>query len=170
MQELIKMQPNLQKRRWICVPYDQITDRIRPLSRENPNHLGIVLVENPWKASRRPYDKQKRPSSWPTSGISLWNRPGGGWRAPRDDQRSLPNRPAALDQGVGSPSGYGARGTGIAKGFKAPLKGKGLEFIPNEGWLTTKDEFLAGAGKKPLSAFERLHRSILPPGLRRRFY
>ena len=30
-----------------------------PLSREDPKNLGIVLVENPWKAARRPYHKQK---------------------------------------------------------------------------------------------------------------
>ena len=30
-----------------------------PLSREDPKGLGIVLVESSWKASRRPYHKQK---------------------------------------------------------------------------------------------------------------
>jgi (6-4)DNA photolyase len=59
MQELIKCQPDPQGRRWLYVPYDQITDRIGPLSRENPKILGIVLVENPWKAARRPYHRQK---------------------------------------------------------------------------------------------------------------
>ena len=31
----------------------------RPLAREGPKALGIVLVENTWKAARRPYHKQK---------------------------------------------------------------------------------------------------------------
>jgi len=46
-------------RRWIHVPYDQLTDSIGPLSRENTRNLGIVLIENPWKAARRPYHRQK---------------------------------------------------------------------------------------------------------------
>jgi deoxyribodipyrimidine photolyase-related protein len=43
----------------LFVPYDQLSDEIGPLSREDPRSLGIVLVENPWKAARRPYHKQK---------------------------------------------------------------------------------------------------------------
>jgi deoxyribodipyrimidine photolyase-related protein len=46
-------------RSWLFVPYDQVTDQIGPLSREDPKTLGIVLVENRWKAARRPYHKQK---------------------------------------------------------------------------------------------------------------
>ncbi|MCU0659885.1 MAG: cryptochrome/photolyase family protein, partial [Polyangiaceae bacterium] len=46
-------------RRWLFVPYDQLSDQIGPLSREPPDQLGIVLVECPQKASRRPYHQQK---------------------------------------------------------------------------------------------------------------
>ncbi len=46
-------------RNWIFVPYDQLSAGIGPLSREDPNTLGIVVVESPWKAARRPYHKQK---------------------------------------------------------------------------------------------------------------
>ncbi len=46
-------------RRWIFVPYDQLSDGIGPLSRLEPNEAGLLLVESPWKASRRPYHKQK---------------------------------------------------------------------------------------------------------------
>ncbi len=46
-------------RRWIYVPYDQLTDEVGPLSREDPRDLGIVLLESRWKPSRRPYHKQK---------------------------------------------------------------------------------------------------------------
>lgn len=45
-------------RRWIFVPYDQLTDRVGPLA-EDPDTLGIVLVECPGKAARRPYHRQK---------------------------------------------------------------------------------------------------------------
>ncbi len=35
------------KRQWIYVPYDQVSDRIGPLSRLKPEQVGIVLVETP---------------------------------------------------------------------------------------------------------------------------
>ena len=41
------------------IPYDQVTDRLGPLSRERPESMGIILIENQWKAARRPYHKQK---------------------------------------------------------------------------------------------------------------
>jgi deoxyribodipyrimidine photolyase-like uncharacterized protein len=46
-------------RRWLFVPYDQLSDAYGPLAREAPERLGIVVVETPWKAARRPYHKQK---------------------------------------------------------------------------------------------------------------
>ena len=46
-------------RQWLYVPYDQVTDRLGPLSRLKPEQVGIILVESPWKAARRPYHKQK---------------------------------------------------------------------------------------------------------------
>ncbi len=56
---LADRQPDPAGRRWIVVPYDQLSDQIGPLSREDPRRLGLVVVENPWKAARRPYHKQK---------------------------------------------------------------------------------------------------------------
>ena len=52
-------EPREAERRWIYVPYDQLSDRIGPLATEAPEELGVVLVENRWKAARRPYHKQK---------------------------------------------------------------------------------------------------------------
>lgn len=46
-------------RRWIFVPYDQLSDRIGPLARLDPDEAGIVMVECPAKARRRPYHRQK---------------------------------------------------------------------------------------------------------------
>ena len=46
-------------RRWIFVPYDQLTDKVGPLSREDPRTIGIVLAETSWKGNRRPYHRQK---------------------------------------------------------------------------------------------------------------
>ena len=48
-----------QHRKWIFVPYDQLSDQIGPLRHAQPADIGIILIENRWKAARRPYHKQK---------------------------------------------------------------------------------------------------------------
>lgn len=58
-EELKKIQPQKGPRRWLFVPYDQLSDQMGPLSRERPADLGIILVESSWKAGRRPYHRQK---------------------------------------------------------------------------------------------------------------
>ena len=57
--ELVERNNDPATRRWIFVPYDQLSDAIGPLADEDPGDLGIVLLESPWKAGRRPYHKQK---------------------------------------------------------------------------------------------------------------
>lgn len=58
--ELEALSPHSSRgRRWLFVPYDQLTDKLGPLSREAPAELGVVLVECPAKAEHRPYHKQK---------------------------------------------------------------------------------------------------------------
>ena len=44
---------------FVFVPYDQLTTAIGPLSRSSPAALGVVVVECPAKADRRPYHRQK---------------------------------------------------------------------------------------------------------------
>jgi len=46
-------------RRWLYVPYDQLSAEMGPLSRATPAELGLIFVESSWKAARRPYHKQK---------------------------------------------------------------------------------------------------------------
>ena len=51
--------PDDAQREWIFVPYDQLTDRVGPLSARPAAELGIVLAETTWKPRQRPYHKQK---------------------------------------------------------------------------------------------------------------
>ena len=44
---------------WSFIGYDQLNDTIGLLGREDPERVGIVLVETTWKPSQRPYHKQK---------------------------------------------------------------------------------------------------------------
>ncbi len=51
--------PRSKTRTWVYVPYDQLHDGLGALATLPPEELGIVLVESPEKAGRRPYHKQK---------------------------------------------------------------------------------------------------------------
>lgn len=46
-------------RRYLFVPYDQLSSAMGPLSREPAQELGVVLVESREKAGRRPYHRHK---------------------------------------------------------------------------------------------------------------
>jgi deoxyribodipyrimidine photolyase-related protein len=57
--DLARLNRDPRGRRWVYVPYDQLSGDMGRLSREPPSDLGLILVENPWKADRRPYHRQK---------------------------------------------------------------------------------------------------------------
>lgn len=46
-------------RRWVYVPYDQLTTEVGPLCGADPREVGIILVESRDKARRRAYHKKK---------------------------------------------------------------------------------------------------------------
>jgi deoxyribodipyrimidine photolyase-related protein len=60
--QITKAQPtksDTQRRRWIYIPYDRLTDRTGPLFDTDPTQCGIVMVESLEKGMRRPYHKKK---------------------------------------------------------------------------------------------------------------
>lgn len=147
------------KRRFVYVPYDQLSDRIGPLAREAPETLGIVLVESPWKASLRPYHRQKLATI-------LANM-----------------RHFALEQaGRGVAVAYLAHG-GPYRDALAPFIAKygpvrmmeaaerelrvdlqplvdagGIEVLPHEGWLSTRADFDASHPNGPPYLMDRFYR------------
>ncbi len=145
------------KRRWLFVPYDQLTSAIGPLAREPAKELGIVVVECPDKAARRPYHKQKL-------ALLLTNL--------RHFAIEQAARGVAV-QHVVAPS-YREAIEGVApklgalrvmrpaerelRAELAPLFESGkLEEVPHEGWLTTREDFAAGGANPPwrMDAFYR---------------
>lgn len=148
-------------RRWVFVPYDQLSDRIGPLSQSPARELGVVLVESPAKAARRPYHKQKL-------ALVLANL-----------------RHFALEQAsrgvyvrhLVSPAGYAEALGPLAaelgglrcmrpaeRELRAELaelvRGGSLEILPHEGWLTSRDQFERACRAPPyrMDAFYRLVR------------
>jgi len=146
-------------RRWLFVPYDQLTDAIGPLSRNDPGELGIVLIESSWKAAMRPYHKQKL-------ALVLANL--------RHFALEQAERGVAIEHHVVEGS-YGEELRKIARDRRElgcmrpaerelrrdlqPLVDEGLvELLPHEGWLTTSEQYTASQGdgrRRRMDAFYR---------------
>lgn len=154
--------PNPAKRDWIYIPYDQLSDQIGPLAREPASSLGIVLVENPWKAARRPYHRQKL-------ALILANmRHFAIEQAERGVaiRHVIANGPyhAVLESLVDElgPLRVMRPAERELRADLEPLVNSGkLVVIDHEGWLTTRDQFKRAAPNGPpwrMDAFYRLVR------------
>ena len=159
--ELARRQTDPTDRRWLFVPYDQLTDTLGPLAREAPEELGVVVVEAPVKGGRRPYHKQKL-------ALVLANL--------RHFTLEQAARGVAIRHVV-SPGGYSdalaplVRKLGPLRMMEAaerelradldPLVAEGgLEVLPHEGWLTTEDDFERGAGASPPWRMDAFYRRV----------
>ncbi len=149
-------------RKWIFVASDQLSDQLGPLSREKAGKLGIVLVETPAKAARRPYHRQKL-------ALVLANL-----------------RHFALEQAA---RGVAVRHVVSSGGYLAALQplvpvlgplrmmrpaerelrselqplidSGGLVVIPHEGWLTTETDFNESQhGGKPPFRMDAFYRQV----------
>jgi len=160
--KLTKLNPPSADRRWLFVPYDQVSDEIGPLASEPPESLGIVLVESSDKASRRPYHRQKL-------ALILANLR---HFALEQAQRGVAVRHVTTDEPYGEALRPVAAELGALRVMEpaerelqedlAPLvAGGALEIVPHEGWLTTRDQFLRSSKKGPpwrMDAFYRVVR------------
>ncbi len=136
--------PSSGGRRWLVVPYDQLSDRLGPLSYEDPATLGIVLIESQWKASRRPYHRQKlvlllanqRHFALEQARRGVAVRHVATHRSYADVLRSLvrelgPLRmmePAELE---------------LRQHLEPLIADGALEIMPHDGWLTTEEQFVS---------------------------
>ena len=161
--ELRRLQRGLKPggRRWVYVPYDQVTDSLGPLSRENPKNLGIVMVENPWKASRRPYHKQKLALILANLRHFALDQARRGV-AIRHLVTRGPYRTALepLSKELGSLQVMEPAERELRADLEPLVKAKRLEFLPHEGWLTTRDQFHSGAGESPPWRMDSFYRHM----------
>jgi len=135
-------------RRWLFVPYDQLSGEMGPLARERPRELGIVLIENRWQLSRRPFHRQRLAHIIASQ---------------RQFSLEQAERGVAVRYEVAE-GPYRENLAGVAKEVGrlrvmepaeremrvdiAPLAESGaLEIIPHEGWLTSRAQFRAARSK-----------------------
>ncbi len=149
------------RRRWIYVPYDQLSDALGPLAREAPETLGIVLIEAPQKASRRPYHKQKL-------AFVLANQR---HFALEQAARGVAVRYAISDGGYADTLAALATELGPLRMMEAaerelraelaPLVRDGrVEVLPHEGWLSTRADFVEAVGSDPPWRMDAFYRQV----------
>lgn len=160
-QQLNRGQVDSANRRWLFVPYDQLTGQIGPLSRENPRELGIVVIENTWKASRRPYHKQKLALLLTNLRHFAVEQASRGV-AVRHVVAATPYnealRPLVAELGplrVMEPAERELR-----VDLQPLIDEGGLQVIPHEGWLTTTAQFLASRDKGHVWRMDAFYRHV----------
>jgi deoxyribodipyrimidine photolyase-related protein len=159
--QLAECQTNPGGRRWLFVPYDQLTDQIGPLAREKPEHLGIVLIENTWKAARRPYHKQKLALILANLRHFALEQAARGVAVKHIVTNGLYRealRPLIAELGpirVMEPAERELR-----VDLQPLVEAGGLQMISHEGWLTTKEQFHASAPQGPPWRMDKFYRYV----------
>ncbi len=134
-------------RRWFYVPYDQLSSELGPLAQLEPREAGIVLIEAPAKAARRPYHQQKL-------ALVLANQR---QHALEQAARGVAVRYVVTKGGYAAALERLAAELGVLHMMLAaerelrvelgPIVERGLLVVhPHQGWLTTRDDFLAARG------------------------
>jgi deoxyribodipyrimidine photolyase-related protein len=159
--ELAKRQVQREGRRWLFVPYDQLTDQIGPLSREDPRTVGIVLVENPWKAARRPYHKQKLALILANLRYFALEQADRGV-AVRHVVAEGPYATAIepLIPELGALRVMVPAERELRADLRRLVDQGSLQFIPHEGWLSTAEQFRESDMKAPPWKMDTFYRFI----------
>ena len=148
-------------RTFVFVPYDQLSDAIGPLRDLPPERAGVLLVEDPAKAARRPYHKQKL-------ALVLANMR---HFALEQARRGVAVRYVVADAGYAGAVTRAAAEVGPLLCMEpaerelrvdlAPGVASGaLRFVPHDGWLTTHDDFLQATGGRPPYRMESFYRFV----------
>ena len=143
------------------VPYDQLTDAVGPLATEDPVDVGIVMVESRWKASRRPYHRQKL--GWVLSnGRHFALEQAARGVAVRFVTTEAPYR-VALEP-IAKELGPLRMMRPAERELRADVQGLidtgALEEVPHEGWLTTTEQFGESQAHGPPWKMDAFYRHV----------
>ena len=147
------------ERRWLFVPYDQLTDAVGPLASEPPEELGIVLVETLWKPRQRPYHKQKLAlvlASLRHFALEQAHRGVAVRHVAGDTCYADLLRPLVRE--LGSLRMMEAAEYELREDLAPLIESGAIEVLPNETWMTTRahfDEAFAGGRQWRMDGFYR---------------
>jgi deoxyribodipyrimidine photolyase-related protein len=148
-------------RRWLYVPYDQLSDDIGPLSREAPGDVGIVLVESAAKATRRPYHKQKLAlilSNMRSFALEQHERGVAVHYCAGDEDYAT--QLSAVAQTLGPLEVMRPAERELREELKPLVDDGRLQLLPHDGWLTTRQDFVEGTGEDPPWRMDRFYRHV----------
>jgi deoxyribodipyrimidine photolyase-related protein len=148
-------------RRWIFVPYDQLTDAVGPLAKFPPEELGIVLVETTWKPSPRRYHKQKLALviaslrhfalEQAERGVAVRHLTGDGSYAELLEDVVGELGPLVMME---------AAEHELRSDLSRLVESGAIEILPNETWLTRREQFVAAfEGGRPWR-MDRFYREV----------
>jgi len=158
---LAERQTDPEGRRWIFVPPDQLSGDLGPLSREDPSELGIVVVENRWKKSRRPYHRQRLAMVLANQRHFALEQAARGV-AVRHVVAEGPYRSAlgALLAEFGSLRCMRPAERELRVDLGPLVASGGLVELEHEGWLTATDDFLKSQPKGPPWRMDAFYRAV----------
>jgi deoxyribodipyrimidine photolyase-related protein len=145
----------------VFVPYDQLSDGIGTLAERPPDELGILLVENPGKAARRPYHRQKLAlvlSNLRHFALEQAAR-GVAVRHVVADERGYAGAIADLAAEVGPVIVHEPAERELRVEL-ATVDPSLLIHRPHDGWLTTVAQFRASAPKGPPWRMDAFYRHV----------
>ena len=136
-------------RRWVFVPYDQLTAEVGPLAHEAPNEVGIVLVECPAKAARRPYHQQKLALVLTNLRHFALEQAARGVAVRHEVADSYAGAIERVVPELGPLRMMRAAERELRAELEPLVRDGRLALVPHEGWLTTEDDFRASQGDEP---------------------
>lgn len=147
-------------RRWLFVAYDQLSAEVGPLSREDPRTLGIVLVECPEKAERRPYHKQKLALLLTNLRHFALEQAARGVRVRHVVAPSYAEAIRGVVRETGPVRMMRAAERELRTELAPLVKEGAIEELAHEGWLTTSEDFAASASGGPPWRMDAFYRHV----------
>lgn len=148
-------------RRWFYVPYDQLNDSLGSLATAEPRETGVVLVESPAKAARRPYHRQKLAFLLTNQRHFALEQAARGLAV-----RYLVARGSTADALETASAELGplhmmeAAERELRCELAALVSRGALVVEPHAGWLTTRADFTQGASAKPPWRMDVFYRHV----------
>ena len=160
-EQLESIAPDPRGRRWLFVNEDQLSDRIGPLSRDDPSALGVVLVESRWKARRRPYHRQRLLTVWANQRhFALEQAERGVAVRHVESDRPYAATLGSLVEDLGRLTLMEPAERELRADVQPLVDAGALEVVEHEGWLSSPEDFRDAVGATPPWRMDRFYRYL----------
>jgi deoxyribodipyrimidine photolyase-related protein len=158
---LEKLNTDPTRRRWIFVPYDQLSDKLGPLAKARSQEVGIILIENHAMLSSRPFHKQR--VAYLLANMRCFALEQASRGVAVDYRFTVNSFGQALEQ-CAKKNGPMLVMEPAERSLRVeimPLVSSGIiELIPHDGWLTSIEDFYSSQPKKPPWRMDAFYRYV----------